>query len=392
MSIMRRSPLPIGLTAVLLLLVPASAPAQESDAPAQYKSCVQGQEIVLAVGDSVGGVVTAGGEDCFRIDLATAGWLEVSTSGATDTHGELYDDARSLLSGDNNGGPGDNFLIIRYVPAGTYYVEVRGFSDTTSGPYVLRAPAWADDAHSCQQGQETSLAVGDSVGGVFPPGNDQDCFRIDVTTAGWLEVSTSGTAETGGVLYDSAHITLQRDYDHRGAGDNFLIFREVPAGTYYVRVTGWGPHSSPLPGSWRYILRATVGADDAHSCVQGQETLLAVGDSVVGLLPDGDEDCFRIDLRISNFLEREELEVRTSGAADTYGRLYDGAYSLLEEDDDSGAGVNFLISRDVPAGTYYVKVTDFSGTIGTRVRPYVLRATARFPGPAPGSPRTPARR
>lgn len=76
--------------------------------------------------------------DYFVFDLPSNGVLTVYSTGSTDTYGYLYNSARQLLqySDDSNGST--NFRIVRSVNAGRYYLRVRHYSTTGTGPYGLQ--------------------------------------------------------------------------------------------------------------------------------------------------------------------------------------------------------------------------------------------------------------
>ena len=85
---------------------------------------------------------------------------------------------------------------------------------------------------------------------------------------------------------------------------------------------------------------------------------LSVGGQVSGRIdPAGEFDYYRI--RAS---ESGTLSVYTSGSLDTLGRLYDSGERQLASNDDGGAGLNFRISREVDAGTYYARVAAYSSS------------------------------
>ena len=52
------------------------------------------------------------------------------------------------------------------------------------------------------------------------------------------------------------------------------------------------------------------------------------------------------------------------GNIDTFLTIYDGQGNILEEDDDSGEGLNTLISINLNPGTIYVKAKEYYGQIG----------------------------
>ena len=64
-----------------------------------------------------------------------------------------------------------------------------------------------------------------------------------------------------------------------------------------------------------------------------------------------DVDVFRLDLQ-----GRAEIEMRSSGALDIQGTLYDSEGNVLAEDDDGGTDLNFRIVETLDGGVYYVEV------------------------------------
>ena len=100
------------------------------------------------VPSSTSGEFEAGGDvDVFRFHLRQASRLEVRTTGSTDTVGTLYRDSSEVDAADD-GGTDSNFLIgVPAAPAGTYYVEVKGFSSATTGSYTLEIAAEDVEVH-----------------------------------------------------------------------------------------------------------------------------------------------------------------------------------------------------------------------------------------------------
>ncbi|MYK13866.1 MAG: hypothetical protein F4050_07290 [Rhodospirillaceae bacterium] len=91
----------------------------------------------VAAGSDTPGALTAGDVDYFRVEVAEAGTLQAYSSGRTDTYGQLEDADGAVLGRNDDGGAGTNFSISEDVPAGTYYVRVRGYSSRTGGAYTL---------------------------------------------------------------------------------------------------------------------------------------------------------------------------------------------------------------------------------------------------------------
>ena len=76
--------------------------------------------------------------DYFRVVVRQTGTYQAETTGSTDTFGRLLaSDGRTVLVLDDDDGTGSNFRITRALTAGTYFIEVRGYSGAT-GSYTLR--------------------------------------------------------------------------------------------------------------------------------------------------------------------------------------------------------------------------------------------------------------
>ena len=83
------------------------------------------------------GTLESGGDrDVFRVATGN-GTLRVYSNGPTDTFAVLTNAAGAELRRDDDSGAGGNFRIAAEVAAGVHYVDVRGFSSTTTGPYTL---------------------------------------------------------------------------------------------------------------------------------------------------------------------------------------------------------------------------------------------------------------
>ena len=92
----------------------------------------------VSVPSTTAGELEEGGDhDFFRVDVGEATTLTVETAGNTDTYGTLFDASETSVEENDDGGSGLNFRIVGEVEAGTYYVQVRGFSSSTKGRYDL---------------------------------------------------------------------------------------------------------------------------------------------------------------------------------------------------------------------------------------------------------------
>ena len=192
--------------------------------------------------------------DYFRVEVTQAGTLTVETTGNTDTVGQLQGADGQALGEDDDGGSGLNFRLVRQVTAGVYYIRVSGFEDAT-GPYTLvvrfAGTGTPGEDHAGTLEQAGSVALNSSTSGVLEDGGDIDYFRVEVTQAGILTVETTGNTDTVGQLRGADGQALSED-DDGGNRLNFRLARQVAAGTYYIRVSGFGDASGAYVLSVRF--------------------------------------------------------------------------------------------------------------------------------------------
>ena len=288
--------------------------------------------------------------DYFRIELATAGAIRVWTTGTTETVGAIFRDDGRIRIEDDNGGADGNFLIVGNLPAGTYYIEVRGYAEST-GAYALEVsfdPFAGSDDHGDGRDGATGVTAGSTVEGQLDWGGDLDYFRIELDKPGVLVAASTGDTDTSGALLDQNGSLLTED-DDGGAGANFRIWRDLAPGTYYVEVRGF---EAAATGAYALEISFELADedDDDHGDTAATATVAEVPSTEGGSLErDGDVDFFRVELA-----EAATLWVETTGGVDTDGILMSADGDTLRE--DARAGAELLIADDVGAGTYYVAV------------------------------------
>ncbi len=219
------------------------------------------------------------------------------------------------------------------------------------------------------------------------PTGDVDWATFVVPAAGTLTVQTNGPAgDTEIALYDAALRLVAAD-DDSGVGDFSWLAAAVSPGVHFVRVNAWGDNAVIAA----YTLQVDFaeqgelcgnGADDdgdglvdcadadctadpaCQACVDLYEpdngaadaTALAFGVTEAhALCPIGDDDWWTFTL-----LAARSVAIETAGpAGDTRMGLYDRNLVQLAFDDDSGPGYFSRIERSLPAGTYFVRVSEY---------------------------------
>ena len=124
----------------------------------------------------------------------------------------------------------------------------------------------------------------------------------------------------------------------------------LQSGTYYIKVTGYGPTDEP------YILRIREFTDTTS---RSNAATLNLNGSASGTIdPEDDDDYFKLELS-----ETTEVAIRASGFPDTVGELQMSNGTVIAYNDDGylpGGRTNFLIRESLAAGVYYVKVSSFA--------------------------------
>ena len=213
--------------------------------------------------------------------------------------------------------------------------------------FLLAAAALADD-HGDSRSAATPVAPTSTTSGHLDQG-DRDYFRIELTAAGTLALSSSSGIDTVGRLEDSRGARIITD-NNSGEGKNFRVVRDLEPGLYYLLVRG------RKGAAGAYVLTADFVLLDDHGNSRSEATQVSVESSTAGSLErTGDVDYFRIPVG-----EAGLLVVASGGDTDTAGRLEQGDGTVLAADDDAGDGDNFRIAHNVGAGAHYVAVSGFN--------------------------------
>ena len=133
--------------------------------------------------------------------------------------------------------------------------------------------------------------------------------------------------------------------------ENFFIWHTLKAGTYYIKVAGYGTETGD------YVFRVRTFTDTTR---RSNATELKLGGSASGMIdPENDQDYFKLELS-----ETADVILRGSGFPDTYGELLSSSGGLIVFNDDGRlipGFRNFLIRQALSAGTYYLRVSSFAG-------------------------------
>ena len=302
--------------------------------------------------DNPGGLLDDFDVDCYKFTINTERNITILTLSSLDTFGRLYTSRGSLIEENDNYGITTNFLIDRILIPGTYYVEVT-LADRSGGSYTLSIALPFPDAPSlpvssnsvCSDAIRTSIPY-TPTSFQLRNSQDRDCFKFTLDAKHTIAISTTGSTNTVGGLYDSRGSLIELD-DNSGVSRNFLIRRILNAETYYAIV-------APYESGGSYTLNIIQIFPDPV-CRATVIPSIPYRSSGLRLNPSSnDRACFRFTL----ISDRDIVISTSSSTSNVDGRLYASSGSLISHRTESVTDSNgFYIRELLSPGTYYVEVT-----------------------------------
>lgn len=220
--------------------------------------------VVAADGTVSAGRICAGDRDFFRFTLANTAIVNISVR-FTDDDGDidivLKDGAGGQIT--TSAGVSDEELIVRELAAGTYNVEVFGFSGAVNTYTVAVSTVnCTDDAFEPNNSAGQALPIASrALTATRCPTND-DFYAIRLETGDTLDARLTGSGLAMS-LRGSDGTFLQGDTTD-GANRRMQV-SSLPAGRYLVRVTGNG--ASPV----NYTLTPTITPSPSRCVDDGAE-------------------------------------------------------------------------------------------------------------------------
>ena len=286
-------------------------------------------------------------------------YIETSADEAVDANWTVEEDAWK------DGGGSLAYAVTGLTNGTEYDAQVRAVDeDDVDGAWSATTGATPED-HGNDLATAKSVTAGARVWGVIDPAGDEDYFSFSVSGTADYWIYALGDLDTVGELLDSGGMSI--DINYRGGAlpnpDNFFLWRKLQSGTYYIKVTGYGPTDEP------YILRVREFTDTTS---RNNAATLNLDNSASGTIdPNNDQDYFKLELSAET-----EVAIRASGFFDTVGELQNSSGMRLFLNDDGSLPDNrkdFLIRENVAAGVYYIKVSSYRGRSGG---PYTVYATS----------------
>jgi hypothetical protein len=257
------------------------------------------------------------------------------------------------------------------LPAGTYTgtVTIGAPGLTTSTVVtVTYTVSTAPVNPGCVLANATTVSLGQIRSGTLAStdctltgGKFADVYRLvlGATTVVQIDNVASAAVDPFIVLLDANGNTLADD-DDSGIDVDAQLIRTLAAGTYFIQATSFSPG---VTGA--YSLMISVSGTPGGMCRPTAAVGIVIGVTTNGSLAT--TDCYGYaDGSLGDIYSFTRAATgtstftMTSTVIDTYLRLLNGAADLIIEDDDGAGGTNSRISRQIPAGSYFLIATSFS--------------------------------
>jgi hypothetical protein len=182
---------------------------------------------------------------------------------------------------------------------------------------------------------------------------DGDVLKIRTALPGVITIGGTGAGSQGS-LYTEGSTSFHPLVDSAHLGTSLGELQVVvPAGDHCIQVAPGPGATGNFEVEASFIDACHLGAADDHGDSFLCATPIIVDDSDSGEInPSADADLFTFVLTSA-----ATVAIESTGSTDVAGELYDNGGVLLEEDDNGGTSPNFLMTRSLDAGRYYVKVS-----------------------------------
>lgn len=325
----------------------------------------------LTLGESIQGVISPDDDvDVFGFTLDTPTIVAIRTEGGTAITAVVVDTAGRVFGTSGGCDPKvdidaclSDFRFEGLLPAGDFYVVVGGrlmLGSVLADQYTVTV--------TVPEAQPRELAPGARIADEIESAVDVDYFSLSLDTASTVTLS----------LEDAAPLIIGRVFDGDGAligrngledgiifgrledGDYLSVPIELPAGDYYVEVSGFrgatGAYSVAVEARPDHGNTSAAATDLPFGArVTGTVNPATIGDPVEG--QEGvsrefvdDADYFRLTLDAVSAVS-VSVESETSPIA----QLFDGNGTLLWLYDEPFT--NYRVENLLPAGTYYLELS-----------------------------------
>ena len=306
--------------------------------------------------------------DWFKVKISTPGVLNVSATNVPtylDAHINLYD-ANGKWLGRVTGSVGSPVSLYRDVTPGWYFINIDDYYDRSADPYTMIVSLQAVDdenepnnefSQAAEVATETETKTRPHYTGYFFPTYDYDWFRVNVATAGILEISVTEVP-----TYRRATVNLY------GANANWLagvtseegtpvtLYYDAIPDTYYFSIDDYYARSADPYGF-------SVLVDEAPDAYEPNDDFahaapLTEAETNAYIFKSRDNDWFKTYVSSTGTISAEVTEIPTVYMQMRI-EIYDKSNKFLAGATATSPGEPVSVSYDATTtGTYYFRIYD----------------------------------
>ena len=317
-------------------------------------------------------ISTSGAVQYYRYVPTISGDYIFYSSGSYDTYSYLYDNAKTQVADNDNGGSGNNFSLRYNLLAYHAYYFVAGMrSSSATGSFSIRleqAPsASITSTNTLTTSQTVTLSFSDDLGvsGYYWGTNrtyssNMYTSILSTVTSVTKTISSAGTyyltaKDTSGNLSSTASVTFYKTTFNSNGGSvspSYIITKGGSSITLPTPIKngfiydGWSTSSNATSGS----KTITPSSNSTYYAVWTAESISSGNEKTVSISNPGECKYFKFVPTTS-----AHYSFYSTGSYDTFGYIYDSNMRELSRDNNGGDSKNFSLTYVMRAGnTYYL--------------------------------------
>ena len=349
-------------------------------APSTVQGSTFATAITLTAANPIAGVISTALEaDYYKYTAAATGGVNfamnaIGTSGV-DTYLTIFDaNFVQIAQNDDSNGTFNSFVSLNVNANAIYYLKATAFglgtgaytvSATFIAPTTVTTGAPGDSFTNAITLTSNSTGTVASYDGEINPAYNADYYKYTATTTGVINFAMAAINNSGVdsilTIYNSNEVQIAQNDDSNGTLNSFISLNVTANAIYYLKATAYGSGT----GAYRVSASSnSVFNSTPPGATFGTAINLTAGDPIEGVISTGLEaDYYKYIATATGSVNFAMNAINNSGV-DTYLTIYNSEFIEIAHDDDSGSGLNSLVSISVNANAiYYIKATAYgSGT------------------------------
>ena len=318
-----------------------------------------------------GEINPASNADYYKYTATTTGVINfamvaINNSGVDSILTVYNSNEVQIARNDDSNGTRNSFISLNVTANAIYYLKATAYGSGT-GAYRVSASSnsvFNSTPPGATFGTAINLTAGDPIEGVISTGLEADYYKYIATTTGSVNFAMNAISNSGVdtylTIYNSNFTEIARNDDSNGTRNSFIPLNVNSNAIYYIKATAYGSGT----GAYRISANNSDNQNTSPGASFATAINLTTTAPITGAISTALEaDYYKYLAAATGGVTFEMTAINNSGV-DTYLTIYNSDFIEIAQDDDSGIGLNSLVSISVSANAiYYLKATAYgSGT------------------------------